>query len=529
MVTGTQSWSRDSNALRNEGAGSAVLETRTSRRGALERTLRSVFSFPSMLAFLLIMLAVLTARTRFDDPDMWWQLKMGQVICTTHAIPSVDLFSYTAKNQAIIPQEWLGEVSIFLAYQWGGYSGMMLWLCGLISILLIAGYGFCSAYARNSKIGFVGAMLIWFFSSVGYSIRPQLIAYTLLVLELALIHLGRTRSYRWFFWLPVLFVVWINTHASFILGLMVACVYLLTSYFSFQAGSLIAPGWDRQCRRMLAIALVISAAACFLNPAGYQQIFYPVDNMLHMPLMLASISEWAPLNLSSPAGLGLLAVLSCVLLLAIMRRSELHLDELLLMAMGAWMALSHMRMLYVFGLLTVPVLCRQISGFWAGYDAEKDRIWPNLVMISGALLIAILAFPGSNNLEQQVEAKSPVRALEFIRSHHLAGPMLDDYVYGGYLIWAAPEYPVMIDGRADVYEWSGFLNQFAEWSTLESNPNRLLDEYKVHFCLLEKSSPMVQVLHLLPGWEEVYSDSRSVIFLRKGAAGIAGKITASVE
>ena len=42
------------------------------------------FRFPSMLTGLLVVLAVLSVRGRFDDPDMWWHLKMGQIIWTTH-------------------------------------------------------------------------------------------------------------------------------------------------------------------------------------------------------------------------------------------------------------------------------------------------------------------------------------------------------------------------------------------------------------------------------------------------------------
>jgi len=69
-----------------------------------------------------------------------------------------------------------------------------------------------------------------------------------------------------------------------------------------------------------------------------------------------------------------------------------------------------------------------------------------------------------------------------------------------------------------VYEWSGFLNQFASWATLESDPNALLDSYKVNFCLLTSDSSMIQVLALLPNWEKVYSDGNSAIFLRRSAA-----------
>ncbi len=57
--------------------------------------LRSVFSFPVMLASLLVVLAMLTVRGRFDDPDMWWHLKTGEVIWSTHADSDKPSFFHT--------------------------------------------------------------------------------------------------------------------------------------------------------------------------------------------------------------------------------------------------------------------------------------------------------------------------------------------------------------------------------------------------------------------------------------------------
>ena len=114
-------------------------------------------------------------------------------------------------------------------------------------------------------------------------------------------------------------------------------------------------------------------------------------------------------------------------------------------------------------------------------------------MIALAVVACTVAFPNSQILEKQVEENSPVKAVEFIKSSHLAGPMLNDYPSGGYLIWAAPEHPVMIDGRTDVYEWSGFLSEFGDWATIERSKS-LLEKYKINFCLLNSHSPMVNVL-----------------------------------
>src|SRR6185312_1095132 len=131
-----------------------------------------------------------------------------------------------------------------------------------------------------------------FFSTIGLSIRPQMIGYLLLIAELFLIHLGRTRNPRWFLCLPILFALWINCHASFFLGIVVAGIYLAGSFVHFEAGSLVAPRWDSTRRRMMAIGLAISAAALFLNPDGIHQVVYPVNTLLHQHIQMASVQEW---------------------------------------------------------------------------------------------------------------------------------------------------------------------------------------------------------------------------------------------
>jgi hypothetical protein len=146
----------------------------------------------------------------------------------------------------------------------------------------------------------------------------------------------------------------------------------------------------------------------------------------------------------------------------------------------------------------------------------------NALFIGMALPAAFLAFPSSRNLEQQVEEQSPVKAVEFIEANHLAGPMLNDHVFGGYLIWAAPEHPVFLDGRTDVFEWTGVFNEFGTWATLRSDPDALLKKYGIGFCLLNRDSPMVRVLPLLPDWKIVYSDSNAVIVARTPESSPSG-------
>jgi hypothetical protein len=478
------------------------------------------FSFPVMVAATLVMLTVLTARSRFNDPDLWWHLKTGEIIWNTHSIPQTDLFSFTTNNHAWTDHEWLSQVTIYGAWRLGGNVGLMLWLCVCTSLLLIAAYALCSLYSGNAKVALLGALITWFFAAGGLGIRPHILGYLLLTCELLIVHLACSRNARWFLLLPPLFVVWVNCHGSFFLGLIILAIFLFSSFFEFRVGSLGASRWDKSQRRMLALAFALSVGALFLNPVGLNEVVYPLDVMFHQSTGLASVDEWQPIAFDNARAFGLLAIAAFLFVLTLVRPVELRLDELLLFAVGFGMALRHSRMLFVFGVIAAPLLSRLLSNAWDRYDPARDRHAPNAILILIALSIAGLAFPDSQQLDLQVQKENPVKAVEFIRRTGLSGRMLNDYAYGGYLIWALPEHKVFMDGRADVYDWTGVLDEFGAWATLRTDPKVLLDKYRVNFCLISRNAPMARVLPYLPGWKMAYSDEQSVIFAKSGGESL---------
>ncbi|HTW45117.1 MAG TPA: hypothetical protein VMD58_06185 [Acidobacteriaceae bacterium] len=488
-------------------------------RSGTTRALRRILSFPVAIAGALSVLAVLTVRDRFDDPDMWWHLRTGQVIWNGHHIPTTDLFSYTTHHHAWVPHEWLSQVLIYGAYRLGGYTGLMVWLCVFASALAIAGYLLCSQYSGNAKVGFLGGALVWFFSTMVLAVRPQVIGYLLLEVELLLLCLGRKRNPRWFYGLPVLFAVWVNCHASFFFGLIVLGVIVGCAFLDYEIGSLAAEQWTAAERKSLVIAACASCAAVFVNPVGWRQVLYPVNTLFHQHIVVTMVDEWKPLPLNDPRGIALLAILAFIGLYVIAQREALiYVHEVVLLAMGTWLGLSHKRLVIVFGILAAMVVTRLLAKSWKGYDAEHDRPAANAVLLALAVVVVLAAFPSRKNLMMQVEQKSPVKAVDYVKAHHLAGNMMNSFTNGGYLIWALPEHPVFVDGRADVYEWTGVLPQVAEWATAESNPNTLLNEYDVSFCLLERGTQIANEMALLPDWKQVYQDDQSVIFVRQGSA-----------
>jgi hypothetical protein len=226
------------------------------------------------------------------------------------------------------------------------------------------------------------------------------------------------------------------------------------------------------------------------------------------------VSEWQPDPFSDIRAWALLGFAALTLLVPLLRRVELRLDDLVLVALAFGLAVQHQRMLFVFGILAAPVLCRLVADTWDRYDPERDHTVINGCLIAIAILAVALGFPGSQNLAGQVNKANPVKALVFINRSGLSGRMLNEYVYGGYLIWAQPQRKVFIDGRADMYEPAGVLADYAKFMGMNGDPRSILDKYRIDLCLLTQDNPMSRVLLLLPGWKKVYSDKQSTVFAR---------------
>src|SRR6478609_1581979 len=126
----------DSQSAVSQLVGTHSTDASGEKCGLASAVTRRIFSFPVMLCGMLAVLAVLTVRGRFNDPDMWWHLKTGEIIWNTHAIPRVDLFSYTTNHHAWTAHEWLSQLTIYGAYHFGGYTGLMVWLCVFASAFL---------------------------------------------------------------------------------------------------------------------------------------------------------------------------------------------------------------------------------------------------------------------------------------------------------------------------------------------------------------------------------------------------------
>ncbi|TMJ60070.1 MAG: hypothetical protein E6G83_20430 [Alphaproteobacteria bacterium] len=110
----------------------------------------------------------------------------------------------------------------------------------------------------------------------------------------------------------------------------------------------------------------------------------------------------------------------------------------------------------------------------------------------------------------------PAAALAAVAASHMTGPVLNDYGFGGYLIFSGT--PPFIDGRAELYG-DEFIKRYIHAMLLESDElPKLLDQYGIAWTLIAPERPAALLLEHLPGWRRLYADDVAVVHVRTDPA-----------
>ena len=354
------------------------------QRGLLARLIKALkwaFSFPAMLGVCLVTALVSQLREFQVDPDMWWHIKNGQTIITTHHWPTADTYSFTVFGTPWIAYEWLGDVAIgFVArFGLGALEAFLMVFAGLIAIAI---YYFAALSARNSKAGFVSAFLVSVFAIANFNLRPQMfgalfMAVTLIILEL--FRQGRPKA-LWVF--PALFLLCINDHVSWIIGLSVIVVTLLGGFFEFRIGSIEGVRWTEKQRMQLELALLGSIAVIPLTPYGTQLAAYPFLVASSLPLNLMYVEEWFPMPFNIYWGKLFLALLVGTFSLQLVYRFTFRVQQWVLAIGGIVMACLHVRFVLLFAPFFAPILAIMIARWIDGYKRDVDKY-----VLNGALMV----------------------------------------------------------------------------------------------------------------------------------------------
>ena len=512
-----------------EAAEQLAGDAREKSLSKLAAAVQWAFSFPAMLGVLLVARLVYAMNIFFVDPDVWWHIKVGQDILRSHRWPTTDPYSFTAAHTPWIAYEWLGEVVLASVAKVGGIAALCALLMVVTSAAMLGLYYLATLRAGNCKAGFIPLFLMGPLVFLSFTLRPQMFGYLFLVMLLIALEWFR-KGVSWPLWtLPALFVVWVNTHGSFIVGIGVIAAYLCCGLRSFRLGNVEASAWSAKQRMQLELALLGSLAVLPMTPYGTRVAVYPFDMMFNQPINVANIIEWRPMPFDVEFGKLFLGMVVLAVVLQILFRFTWRLEELLLAMGGTVMACIHARMLLVFVPFFVAIFASMMARFVPRYERAKDRYLVNAVLMAGAAAAMIHYYPSREFLQGKINADFPVGAVAYLDAHNVPGPMYNTYYFGGYLLGTGRK--VFIDGRGDLYERTGVMSDVFTAAQIKSAPLRILDHYQIASCLLIKDEPLAVALAASPKWRRIYVDGTAAIFERASAisSAVEGQSTTSAQ
>ncbi len=449
------------------------------------------------------------------DPDLWWHIKVGQDILATHHFPTADAYSFTVHGTPWVAYEWLGEVLLGAVQRAWGLQGLLALNLALGAVIVLGLYALATLRSGNSKAAFVACGIVLYLTIVFFTLRPQMLAYVFLVLTLIILERFRQGRSGTLWLLPPLFLLWVNTHGTFVVGLFAVGVYFVSGLFEMRSNGVESRRWTAAQRLKLEMAFLASLVALTVTPYGPKLAAFPVDMAFSHPAISASIVEWQPMSFSMPVGKLFLGLVLGFLLAQVVLRPTWQLAEMVLLLAGIVASFLHIRFLLLFVPFCVPVLAVLLSRWVPPYEPGKDKHALNALLMIVAVLAIVRFFPSQKELEARVSQHWPVKAVQYLERNPPPRPMFNTYGYGGYLIyWLDGQNKVFIDGRAELYEHAGVLGDYGSIAGLASNALLLLRAYDVQSCLIGRNEPLATLLAASSQWQKIYSDDMSVLFVR---------------
>jgi hypothetical protein len=473
----------------------------------------------ALLALLPVLMtqALRTNTEMVRDPDVWWHLANARILVSTHHFIRVEPYAFTVVGEPWMDPEWLAEVPLWAAYKAFHLSGLWVSTWLLLSGNTIAVYWRCWWRTRQAGAAFWCAAVGFLLMTVNAGPRTILFGYLCLSAELAILDAAEQGGERLLWLLPPLFLVWVNLHGSWLIGLSLLGAYLLGSGFGFSAGSLVQAKPGPGTVRRWVLVFVATVAALLVNPYGWRLVLYPFDMLMNQQLNVAVVEEWQPMQLGSAVGRVAMGCLVAMVVANLVRGRKWKLFEIVFLLFAWYAAFSHMRFAVLAAVIAMPYLTVDlVRSFSVETGGQATIPAMNALMAAGSLAVILYIFPGEAALQQGFRADFP---METIRSLDPRWRTFNAANLGG--VMALESKPDYIDARMDTFEHHGVVAKYMEAIQIV-RPLEVLQEDGIDHVLFAAHTPLIYTLERTPGWAVVTREGRgddSYVLMARGQAG----------
>lgn len=458
------------------------------------------------------------------DTDMWWHLRAGNDMWDKGKILLEDTYSYTRSGAPWVNAFWVSDIGLYGLWELGGFYAITLTV-SVIAVLLMS----IIYLHMEGNVYLRGILILLAVTGIhpNWSARPQLMSFLLLAILDYFLDRHRHVKRQPLWVLAIFFALWANLHGGFIWGILLLLATL--------AGEILDNSFENEPKlnwkeiRNLALWSVIAGLAVNINPNGISLWLLPFSQVN----VSLSIAEWLSPDFHQFYPHPLLWLLFLLITGLAFSSKRMSFVDLLKSLGFTYLFFVAQRNMGPAAIILLPIISRHllsatqifsktkiIENFAERFNQAnfKKQLPAKVNFIINTLLISVLTIYSLINTyltsaPEQISKKTPSRSAQWIKENNPPGPIFNSYNWGGYLTWELRDYPVFIDGRADLYG-NQILQEWSEISNGTTEGLSLLEKYKINLVYLEPYQALLTKLDPQK-WKKVYEDSQIVIFQRR--------------
>ena len=413
---------------------------------------------------------LLTTSTDFTQ-DLGRHLLLGQIIVQTKAVPKINLISYTYPHFPFINHHWFSEVILFICQKGMGLNSLIILKACVICLAIVI-----AVIASGSVLGVGTAFLFSPLILERADIRPEIfgfLAFSLLLMQLRTVQ----KTKRISFYVPFIFLLWVNIHISFVLGL-----FLLGALFL-----------EAQKSKRNILVCVLNIACLFINPNGIRGVLAPLtifsnygysivenQNMFFLSTVMKDIFIRGYF-LSLPLVIAVICTLT-------FRKKYIQVFLLLVFTGLAMYQVRHLPFFVLTAIAFIPAALVEIS---RGVKPSVRLLFSYLFIY---FLLAGILFFGSNMFFETFDINKSfglgyemrdTKVVSVLKENKGEGNIFNNFDIGSYLSYRLfPEMKVFVDGRPEAYPASFFQNDYIPLEENQDKQDAIFKQYNIHTVVI---------------------------------------------
>ena len=450
------------------------------------------------------------------DLDLWHQMALFREFIALEHIPLEDHFAYTPTIYPSVQHEWgAGAIAYFLGTRFGGRG--ILAAKYLLASIIVVFFLLCIKKRGVSKevLIFLAPIGIGLVSRSFATTRAQMYSFAFVACLLWFFELERNGNRRWLaFWIA-LYLIWINLHGGFLVG-----IGLLGAFWS-----------ERLLRREAQLHLILAGVTVLgliaVNPYGLSYYSYL---WRAMTMARPYIAEWYPIWRSSELLQLSMFLMSLILVIySVMKIGINKADGLAVLFAAALAAFFCVRLFFFYALvwtIYVPGYLQrtQLGNLMEGLCKKLSKfLIPILCIAAVAIFVRALSYqpwklivPSDHIKKYGNHPIYPIGPVQYLKEAAFKGNLMVFFDWGSYVTWKLyPDVRVSMDSRYEVAYPEWLVDENIRFYRGEDGWESILTKYPTDLLLVEKRFPLAKVMPQSK-WKKVYTDKVFELYARPG-------------